>query len=59
MSYWATMKMVKYGQSHGFLRNMEVRQRVIGIRVPPLKRVPSVSTEVQITYNKRNNTTNQ
>ena len=59
MSYCASIMMVKYGQSRGFLCNTDVRQRVIGIRVSPLKTVPSVSTEAQVTYNERNNTTKQ
>ena len=40
MPYCANIVMVKYGQSHGFLCNTEVTQRVIEIRVPPPKRVP-------------------
>ena len=59
MSCCASIMMVKYEESHGFLCNTDVRQKVIGITVPPLKRVPSVSTEAQITYSKRNNTTKQ
>ena len=53
VSYCASIMTVKYPPSHGFLCNTDVRQRVTGIRVPPLKRVPFVSTEAQIRQNKR------